>query len=342
MPDNSFDHRFVGSLPSVCEKPEEKGGNLTSENGGIFLIMNIGRFPAAPVPALVVGIAAISFSSIFIKWSDAPASVLGMYRLLFTVSLMAPFVWRPVLREMRKIRARDGGLLLCSGLFLGLHFLFWIESLRHTSVASSMIVLSLQPVFVAVGARAFFRERTGGVALFGMGVALVGTVLIGWGDIGLSGRAVYGDLLSLLGTAAVSVHMLIGQRLCAHMPSHVYSFLVFATAAGVLAVHNLAAGTGMIGYPPREWGLFLLLAVVPTVFGHLLFNSLLRRVGATTVSMSILGEPVGAIILAWLLLGEGIADYQAVGGVLTLAGLVMFLKTKRIGQGEERTVRESA
>ncbi|MEW9032576.1 MAG: DMT family transporter [Planifilum fimeticola] len=304
--------------------------------------MNIGRFSVAPVPALIVGIVAISFSAIFIKWSDAPASILGMYRLLLTVLLMAPFTGSAVRREVRKIKPGDAGLLFLSGLFLGLHFLFWIESLRYTSVASSMIVLSLEPVFVAIGAYAVFRERTGGAALLGMGMALAGTVLIGWGDIGFSKEAVYGDFLSLLGTLAVSVHMLIGQRLCAYIPSHVYSFLVFSTAALVLAVYNLAAGIGMTGYPAREWGIFLLLAVVPTVFGHLLFNSLLRVVGATTVSMSILGEPVGAILLAYLLLGEGITDYQAVGGALTLAGLAVFLRTKRTGPSAEKPARESA
>ena len=143
--------------------------------------MKIGRWNLAPVPALIVGIVAISFSAIFIKWSEAPASILGMYRLLFTVLLMAPFTGRAVRREMRRIKPVDGGLLFLSGLFLGLHFLFWIESLRHTSVASSMIVLSLQPVLVAIGAYAVFRERTGGAALLGMGMALAGTVLIGWG-----------------------------------------------------------------------------------------------------------------------------------------------------------------
>jgi len=304
--------------------------------------MNIGRFTLSPVPALIVGIVAISFSAIFIKWSDAPASILGMYRLLITVLLMAPWMGRIVRREVRKLRPRDGGLIFLSGLFLGLHFLFWIESLRHTSVASSMIVLSLEPVFVAIGAYALFRERTGGTALLGMGMALVGTVLIGWGDIGLSKKAIYGDWLSLLGTLAVSVHMLIGQRICAYISAYVYSFLVFATAAGVLAVYNLAAGIEMVGYPPREWGIFLLLAVVPTVFGHLLFNSLLRRLGATTVAMSILGEPVGAIILAYLLLGEGITGYQGIGGLLTLAGLALFLKTKRSGPAVKEVAREPA
>jgi drug/metabolite transporter (DMT)-like permease len=304
--------------------------------------MNIGRFSVAPVPAIIVGIVAISFSAIFIKWSDAPASILGMYRLLFTVLLMAPFMWRSVRQEVQKLKPRDGGLLFVSGLFLGLHFLFWIESLRFTSVASSMIVLSLEPVFVAIGAFVVFRERTNAAALLGMGMALVGTVLIGWGDIGLSKKAVYGDFLSLLGTLAVSVHMLIGQTLCARMSSYVYSFLVFSTAAGVLGVYNLMTGIEMISYPAREWGIFLLLTVVPTVFGHLLFNSLLRVVGATTISMSILGEPVGAILLAYLLLGEGISDYQAIGGGLTLAGLALFLKTKRIGSAAERSARESA
>lgn len=291
--------------------------------------------PVPPVIIMLIGIIAISFSAIFIKWSTAPASVIGMYRLLFTVILILPFL-RPHFSAMRLIPRKDWGLLLLSGFFLGLHFLLWIGSLFYTSVASSTVLLTLQPIFVMAGAYFVFRERTSGKALLSMAVAILGTVLIGWGDIGLSKAALIGDILSIFGTLSVSVYMLVGQNLRSHMSSLVYSVLVFLFAAAVLAIYNLLAGISMIEYPVREWGIFLLLAVVPTVFGHFLFNWLLKYVNATTISMSILGEPVGATLLAFLLLGETLTYFQIAGGILSIVGVWMFLQSNHVSYRETK------
>lgn len=291
--------------------------------------------PIPPLIVMLVGIIAISFSAIFIKWSAAPASVIGMYRLLFTVIFILPFLRRHI-GSIRLLTRRDWSLLFVSGLFLGLHFLLWIGSLFYTSVASSTILLTLQPIFVMVGAYFVFKERTGSKAIFSVAVAIVGTVLIGWGDIGLSKAALIGDILSVLGTLAVSVYMLVGQNLRSHMSSLVYSVLVFLFAAGVLLLYNVLSGISMTDYPAREWGIFLLLAAVPTVFGHFLFNWLLKYVNATTISMSILGEPVGATFLAFLLLGETLAVFQIAGGILSILGVWMFLQNQSVSYRETK------
>ncbi|WNS45089.1 DMT family transporter [Paenibacillus sp. MMS20-IR301] len=285
--------------------------------------------PPVPVSLLmVIGIVAISFSSIFIKWSSAPVSVQGMYRLLITSLLMLPFA-RPYSGAARTLHFKDWLLLGASGVMLALHFLLWMGSLNYTSVASSTMILALEPLFIMMGAFILYKERNSGSAILGMAVAIFGVVFIGWGDIGLSAENLKGDLLSLGGTVAVAVHLLIGQKLVARMPSYLYSLIVFITAAVVFAVYNLATRTPFFDYPPREWGIFVLLAVVPTVFGHILFNWLLQYTSATTVSMNILGEPVGSSILAFLLLGEQLSRMQWAGGVLVMAGLGVYLYAGR-------------
>lgn len=270
--------------------------------------------PPLPVPLLMlIGIVAISFSSIFIKWSEAPASVQGMYRLLITSLLMLPFA-RPYSGALVKLRRKDWLMIGCSGLMLALHFLLWMGSLQYTSVASSTMIIALEPVFIMLGAYLLYREKSSPAAILALVVAIGGIGLIGWGDIGLSADNLKGDLLSLGGTIAVAVHLLLGQRLVSRMPSYLYSLLVFLSAGFVFAVYNLAAGISFFAYPAREWGIFLLLAVVPTVFGHILFNWLLQFASATTVSMNILGEPVGASLLAYVLLGEKLSLLQWAGG----------------------------
>ncbi|WP_124728078.1 DMT family transporter [Staphylospora marina] len=274
---------------------------------------------------LFVGVTAVSFSAIFIKWSEAPAGVLGMYRLFIAMAFMIPWVWRRK-KEWGNLTGRDWGWLFLSGLFLGLHFWGWISSFRYTSVASSMVLLSTGPLFAAWGARVVFRRNIGRMALFGMMLAVTGSALVAGADLQVGGTAWIGDLLSLFGAFAVSVHMLIGERLREKLSTSIYSFSVFGVAGLFLAGMNAWQEMPLFTWPAREWGIFFLLALVPTVFGHVLFNRLLRQVDAVTIQTAVLGEPVGAILLAFWLLGEPVTPVQILGCMLTVGGIAWYLR----------------
>ncbi|SFJ84216.1 DMT family transporter [Thermoflavimicrobium dichotomicum] len=283
------------------------------------------RCPVPPVLVLFIGIVAVSFSAIFIKWSHAPAAVMGMHRLFFSIIIMLPFLRKKHVQQLRQVKKRDFFKLGLAGLFLGLHFLFWIGSLKYTSVASSTILLVLQPIFVMIGAYFIFKERTHVKGIISMLIAMLGTVLVGWGDIELSSTALYGDFLSIIGTLAVSFYVLAGQELNKRMSPLLYNVLVFAIASVVLFFYNAYMGYEMIHYPKNEWIVFLLLALVPTIFGHGLFNWLMQYVSATTISVSILGEPVGSTVLAYFLLGETMTLFHLIGGALSIMGVWLFL-----------------
>lgn len=284
--------------------------------------------PVAPAIPLLVGMIAISFAPILVRYSDAPVSVQGMWRMLFTLVLMLPFAGGANLRALKSVRPADWLLLLAAGFFLALHFLLWMASLSYTSIASSTLILSLEPVFVMIGAYFLFKDRLGRKAMIGLIAALAGIAIVGAGDAGLSGDEMTGDLLSLLGTLAVAVNMLLAKRILARVPSFVYSLVVFAVTALCFYLYNAAAGCRMTDYPQREWLVFALLAVVPTVFGHLIFNWLLRYIKPATISMSVLAEPVGASILGLLLFGEAIGVWQLVGGAFVIAGLTLYMRAE--------------
>ncbi|MBP2002513.1 drug/metabolite transporter (DMT)-like permease [Paenibacillus shirakamiensis] len=280
---------------------------------------------------LIIGIISIALSSIFIKLSSAPAPVMGMYRLFFCLIFISPWLkWRTINTLLRSLSRKEIGLLFLAGLFLGLHFLLWMESLNHTSVASSMILLSLQPVFVMSGSYLFYRVRTAWSAAAALSLAMVGSILIAWGDIGLSSEALWGDLLSLLGGVAYALYMLTGQNLCKKMPSMVYSFFVFAIGGLLLLGYNLGNGIELVKYSGSNWVIFILLAVVPTIFGQMLFNRLLQVMPASTISMAIIGEPVFAIALAAMFLDEPITAFALVGGAMTLIGIGLYFWVVRI------------
>lgn len=277
--------------------------------------------------SLMIGLLAVSFSAIFIEWSSAPAAVIGMYRLWMSVLLFLPMAWRQR-RQLRALQIKDIMLIALSGLFLGLHFLFWIQSLKETSVASSMIIISLEPIFVLVGSLFLFRVGIHRRGVLSMGIAIAGCVVVASADFGSGGGHLYGDFLSLIGTMAVSIYMLAGQQVRKTVSSTLYNVLVFFVAGLVLFMFNVCTKTPLLHYSGVNWLMFALLAVVSTVIGHGVFNWLLDTVSATTIAMTILGEPVGAIVLAFFLLGQPIHWLQAIGGTMSLVGVFLFLRTK--------------
>ncbi|WP_328803914.1 DMT family transporter [Paenibacillus glycinis] len=288
------------------------------------------KLSISPVIPLLIGMLAISFAPILVRASDAPVSVQGMYRMLFTFLLMLPFGAKQ-LRTVHTISRKDWLLLAAAGFFLALHFLLWMASLTYTSIASSTILLALEPVFVLIGAFFLFKDRPHRFAVIGMLVALVGAVSIGSGDIGLSQRAFFGDMLSFLGALAVAVNMLIAKQIMRRLSSYLYSLIVFGITAACFFVYNLITGIAMTGYSLKEWGVFLLLAVVPTVFGHMIFNWLLKYVKPATISMTVLAEPVGASLLGMLLFREMISGFQLIGGLFIIAGLVIYMRAEKQG-----------
>ncbi|AIQ53394.1 DMT family transporter [Paenibacillus sp. FSL R7-0331] len=276
-----------------------------------------------PYVLLFIAILSVSVSSIMIKSSDTPTAIAGMYRLLISAVIMLPFVPWTTIRSL-SLSAKEWGTFLLAGLLLGLYFLFWMESLVYTSVASSMVILALQPLFVMTGSYFVFRESAGMLSVICLVSSLFGSVIIAWGDIGVSKEALIGDGLSLIGTILVSAYMLAGQKLSRKIDANLYSVVVFFLGGSVLFIYSMLSGYSLTNYNSSDWTYFLTLAIVPTIFGQYIFNRLLKTIGATTVSVGIIGEPVVAIILAYIVLGETISGSQFIGGLITLLGMLMY------------------
>jgi drug/metabolite transporter (DMT)-like permease len=277
-----------------------------------------------PYLALLVGALSISTSAILVKWVDAPAAVTAFYRLFFTVLFMTPFFIKYI-PELREITKRDWLFSIISGMLLAFHFILWFESLNYTSVTSSVVLVTLQPLFAFVGGYVFFKERlTAGALLSGL-LAITGSVIISWGDFQVSGKALFGDLLALLACAMVTGYWLFGQDLRKRLSLMTYTYVVYGVSSVTLFLYVLAFRYPLFSYSQTDWVCFTLLAIVPTLLGHSLMNWSVKWVSAATVSMSILFEPVGASILAYFLLGEMIQSSQWIGGFFILTGIGTYL-----------------
>ncbi|KQL48371.1 hypothetical protein AN963_00690 [Brevibacillus choshinensis] len=297
-----------------------------------------------PYLALFLGVIAVSTSAIFVKLSDAPAPIIATYRLVFSVILTLPLLaWnRGALAEIGKLTKKVWLLCILSGVFLASHFLLWFESLNYTSVASSTVLVTLQPLFAFIGGYFFFGERVRLLALTGGLLAIVGSFVIGWGDFRVGGMALWGDFLALLGAVTVTGYWLVGQYVRQHMSSFAYTLVVYSATSVVLIGYDLVLGYSLVGYPAADWGWFFCLALFPTLLGHSLFNWIIKWINTTTISMGILGEPIGTAILAYFILGEVVTLPQWIGGLIILAGIYLFIRFNQAAKGVTTVEQQSA
>ncbi|OCA81418.1 DMT family transporter [Pseudobacillus wudalianchiensis] len=297
-----------------------------------------------PYVVLIIGVFFVSTSAIFVKLSTADAGVIAFYRLLFTVLLMLPLFLVKYVGELKEISKKDWFFSFIAGVFLAFHFILWFESLNYTSVASSTVLVTLQPLFAFVGTYFIFKERFTLGALIGGGVAIAGSFIIGWGDLRVSGQALYGDVLALIACALITGYLLFGQIIRKRMSLITYTFIVYFNCTIVLFFYVLFKQEAFYPYPAKEWLYFFLLAVLSNLLGHTLFNWAIKYISTSAVSMAILLEPIGASILAWWLLREKLMTAQIVGGAIVLAGLLLFVadpkKIKNIIHRRNREINE--
>jgi drug/metabolite transporter (DMT)-like permease len=280
---------------------------------------------------LFVAISVISFAGILIKWTPAPAMAIAALRLCMATLILSPWVLtrsRPQLRALTQYWP----MVFLSGAALAIHFGSWIWSLKFTSVASSVVLVTTTPLFVGLGSYLFLKEKPTRPLMIGIVVSVVGGVLIGYGDFQISGQALLGDGLALVGALSASAYFLIGRRLRAHTELGAYIYWVYGIAAILLLMTALLMGVPLFVYEWETYGLILLLALGPQLIGHSTLNWSLKYLSAGAVAVAQLGEPIGAALLAYWLLGEPITVMTLLGGGLILLGVYAALRAESITQ----------
>ena len=279
---------------------------------------------------LIIGIIAVSAASILIRnaQTQAPSLVIAAYRLAIASLVVVPVaLWRNQ-NELHRLRAKEWILMIIAGVFLALHFATWVTSLEYTSVTSSVVLVTTSPLWVALVSWIILRERLTRPIIFELIVAVVGGFIIGFGDTTQGSRSapLLGDSLALLGAFMVTGYWLIGRRIRSSQSLTPYVAIVYGTAAVVLLMMVGAAHQSLAGYDPVIYLWLILLALVPQLIGHSSFNWALARLPAVSVAVATLGEPIGASILAYFLLGEAPTTLTMLGAVLVLTGIALTLR----------------
>jgi drug/metabolite transporter (DMT)-like permease len=282
-----------------------------------------------PYVALAIGVISVSTSAILVKYSTSPAGVIAFYRLFLSVLLLLPLFLTRYVSELRLIRKQDWLYSMIAGIFLALHFILWFESLNYTSVASSTVLVTLQPIFAFIGTYFFFKEKISLITIISGVIAIIGSAIISWGDFRISGSALFGDLLALIACALVTVYLMFGQNVRKRLSLITYTFIVYSFSSLTLFIYVIIRNESFIPKQSSDWIYFFILALVPTLLGHSLFNWAIKWISTSTISMAILFEPVGAIILAYYLLDEVLIWSQIIGGIIVIGGISLFVADER-------------
>jgi drug/metabolite transporter (DMT)-like permease len=277
---------------------------------------------------LPTGIIAVSTASIFIKLCDAPVLIIATYRMMLAALMLTPLACYQ--KAWRGWEWDDLGWFFVSGLLLSLHFAFWIASLKYTSVASSVVLVTTHPIFVGIGGWLFLKERLGLNLIFGIALSGLGSGLISYGDVSLSKEALMGDGLALLGAIAASGYLLVGRKMRKNQVLLSYIFPVYSTAGLILILFTLIFQESFRGYSPPTYLYLFLLALVPQLIGHTTFNWALKYLPASAVAIATLGEPIGSTLLAYFILGEGLTIWKVIGGMSIFAGILIALRKKAL------------
>ena len=276
--------------------------------------------------AMGLAILGLSFSSIFItelERAEISPLAIAFYRMAIATALLLPPALIFKRKEIASLTRADLGLLMLGGFCLAIHFGAWITSLSYIPIATSVVLVNSHPLFVVIASFFFLGERPTRRSLIGTGVGLVGMIVIGHDALGDIQLAVKGDGLALLGALAVVGYFIVGRKARARVSLLGYVTPLYAVCSLVLLVCALIAGNKLGPYRTGAWTYLVALAIVPTIFGHTVFNWAIKHVRPTAISLAFLAEPVVASVLAFFFFGQTPPIATFIGGAFVLVGVYL-------------------
>jgi len=261
--------------------------------------------------------------------AEAPALVIAWYRVALAALVLGPlFARKRITSTAPALIPRTLAITLLSGAFLALHFACWIQSLKMTTIASSVTLVSTTPLFASLFSRLWLREPFDRWMLVGVSCSTLGGVWVAGSDFSASGEAFWGDLLALAGAVMAAGYLVIGRSARRSMDLTSYTFLVYGAAALVLLLLCITGNLSLSGLSGRTYLILGLLALIPQLIGHTTFNWALRFLPPTTIAVILMGEPIGATLLGYLVFGEA-PSWSTAGGLITLATGILLCSLSR-------------
>jgi drug/metabolite transporter (DMT)-like permease len=285
--------------------------------------------PTLDLVLLGVAVLAVSTAAPLVRVADAPTLAIAFWRNALALPVLAALVAASAgaRASLRSLDRRERRLSLLAGLFLAAHFAAWVPSLSFTSVASSVALVSTQPVWAALIARRR-GHHVARRAWWGIGLAMAGAVVLTGVDVQVSARALFGDVLALAGGALAAAYVTAGAEVRRTVPTAVYALVCYGVASAALLAVCLAGRQQLAGYDATTWWALAAMVAGPQLLGHTVVNRVLRTTGPTLVSVAILFEIVGSAVLAWIAFDEVPPVSAVPAGILIIAGVVLVVRAE--------------
>ena len=280
-----------------------------------------------PYIILFISIVSVSFAAVLIISSDAPPLTIAFYRLLFTFLFILPIVLltQSYRQELMGLSLRQKLWMIGVGVILAAHFAFWITSLTKTSVASSVILVTSHPFLVGVISHYYLKEKLHLFNIIGVVLSVLGVIVLISGNYILSISSFLGNVFAFSGGVAAGIYILGGRKMRERISTPCYALFVYGCACLVLFFLCLVYQSPLVNISIRDYSIFIMMALVSGILGHTLFNWSLKYIRASIASVSLLGEPLGSSILAFILpwIHQTPTYYTFVGGSFILLGIYL-------------------
>jgi drug/metabolite transporter (DMT)-like permease len=277
--------------------------------------------PFNPYVVLIIGIIGVSTGSIFARLADAPALVTAAYRMGLAALILIPLAAWKAGEELRSLSIHDVKLAILSGFFLALHFATWISSLDYTAIANSVVLVNTIPLWVGLFTPLISKDRIRGSTITSIIVSVMGAVIIGFGDFATGGKALWGDLLAVVGAVCAAVYLLLGRNLRHKLSLISYVAICYGSAAVILWLVVLSLNLPITGYSSQTVAAFWAMALISQLIGHSSYNWSLKWFSTSLVAVSLLGEPIGSTLLAYIIFDEGLTWMKFIGGMFILSAI---------------------
>ena len=274
-----------------------------------------------PYVVLIIGVIGVSTGSIFARLADAPALVTAAYRMGLATIILIPLAFWKTGGELRSLSLRDIKLAMLSGLFLALHFATWISSLDYTAIANSVVLVNTIPLWVGLFTPLISKDRIGTATITSIILSVIGAAVIGFGDFRSGSQALWGDLLAVIGAICAAVYLLIGRNLRRKLSLLSYVTICYGSAAAILWLVVLLLNLPVTGYSHQTVAAFWAMAVISQILGHSSYNWSLKWFTTSLVAVSLLGEPIGSTLLAYIIFNEGLTWMKLIGGLFILSAI---------------------
>ena len=277
---------------------------------------------------LFVGVIALGCSAILIRLADAEPLAIAAYRMGGGALLLLPFTAKNAMYTWGVLSLKEKIIWAGSGIFLAFHFAFWIESLSHTSVASSVVLATTNPIFAGIGAVVLLGEREGRNFWLGVVLAIGGSAVLAYSDFVGWDDSFWGNFLALSAAVMASAYMLCGRKLRIKIPVGTYVTGCYGFSGILLIGAAVILEQPLSGYSNDTWLLLFAMILVPTLVGHTSVNYALGHLHPGKVALAVVGEPLVATGLAWWLLQEVPTSSRFFACSIILMGIVLGSRSK--------------